>query len=141
MSDRLSESVSGPRYTAGLLIAFAALAIALGLVGVYGVMDCRIRWQLRELAVWQALGAQRNDVMWHVIRQGLAIILLGLLAGLSGALGMSRLLTGMLYQVSVHDPFTFTIVPAGLASVALLACWLPAMRAAKRDPAQLLHHE
>jgi putative ABC transport system permease protein len=141
MSDRLSESVSGPRYTAGLLLAFAGLAIALGLVGVYGVMDCRIRWQLRELAVRQALGAQQRDVIWHVVRQGLAIVLVGLLAGVSGALGLSRLLSGLLYQVSAHDPLTFTLVPAGLVSVALLACCIPAMRVAKSDPAQLLRHE
>jgi ABC-type lipoprotein release transport system permease subunit len=91
--------------------------------------------------VRQALGAQQRDVIWHVVRQGLAIVLLGLIAGVSGALGLSRLLSGLLYQVSVHDPLTFTLVPAGLVSVAMLACWIPAMRAAKSDPAQLLRHE
>ena len=141
MGDRLSESVSGPRFTTVLLFAFAALAIMLGLIGVYGVMDCRVRWQLRELAVRQALGAQRKDVIRHVLRQGFAIIVPGLVAGVLGAIGLSRLLSSMLYQVSVHDPLTFATVPIGLVGVALLACWLPAMRAARRDPVQLLRHD
>jgi putative ABC transport system permease protein len=141
MGDRLSDSVSGPRFTTVLLSAFAALAIMLGMIGVYGVMDCRIRWQLRELAVRQALGARRNDVIWHVLRQGITIIVTGLVAGLSGAIGLSRLLSSMLYQVSVHDPLTFATVPIGLVSVALLACWIPALRAARQDPVQLLRHD
>jgi putative ABC transport system permease protein len=141
MGDRLSESVSGPRFTTVLLFAFAALAIVLGLIGVYGVMDCRIRWQLRELAVRQALGAQQKDVIWHVLRQGLVIILPGLVAGVLGAIGLSRLLSSMLYEVSVHDPLTFATVPTGLLSVALLACWIPAMRAARLDLVELLRHD
>ena len=141
MGDRLSESVSGPRFTTVLLFAFAALAIMLGLIGVYGVMDCRIRWQLRELAVRQALGAQRNEVIRHVLRQGFAIIVPGMVGGLLGAIALSRLLSSLLYEVSVHDPVTFTAVPGGLVCVALLACWIPAMRAARLDPAQLLRHD
>ena len=141
MEERLSESVSGPRFTTVLLFAFAGLAIMLGLVGVYGVMDCRVRWQLRELAVRQALGAQSQDVIWHVLRQGIAIIAMGSVTGVLGAVGLSRLLSSMLYQVSAHDPLTFATVPIGLASVALLACWIPAMRAARRDPVQVLRHD
>jgi len=141
MSDRLSESVSGPRFTTVLLFAFAALAVVLGLIGVYGVMSCRIRWQLRELAVRQALGAQNKDVICHVLRQGIAIILPGLFTGLFGAIALSRLLSSVLYEVSAHDPLTFAIVPAGLVSVALLACWIPAMRATRLDPLQLLRQD
>ena len=110
MSDRLSESVSGPRLTTALLFAFAALAVVLGLIGVYGVMSCRIRWQLRELTVRQALGAQNKDVICHVLRQGIAIILPGLFTGLFGAIALSRLLSSVLYEVSAHDPLTFAIV-------------------------------
>jgi putative ABC transport system permease protein len=141
MGDRLSQSVSGPRFTSVLLFAFAGLAIVLGLIGVYGVMGCRIRWQLRELAVRQALGAQPKDIIRHVLRQGFAMILPGLLTGLLGALWLSRLLSGMLYEVPVHDPLTFAAVSTGLAGVALLACWIPAMRAARSDPLQLLRHD
>jgi len=141
IGDRLSESVSGPRFTMVLLFAFAALAMVLGLTGVYGVMGCRIRRQLRELAVRQALGAQYTDVIRHVLRQGFAIILPGLSIGLLGAIGLSRFLAGMLYEVSVYDPLTFAAVPAGLAGAALLACWIPAMRAARSDPLKLLRHD
>jgi len=141
MSDRLSESVSGPRFTTVLLFAFAALAVVLGLIGVYGVMSCRIRWQLRELAVRQALGAQNKDVICHVLRQGIAIILPGLFTGLFGAIALSRLLSSVLYEVSAHDPLTFAVVPTGLVSIALLACWIPATRAARSDPLQLLRHD
>jgi predicted permease len=141
MGDRLSESVSGPRFTTVLLFGFAGLAMVLGLIGVYGVMGCRVRWQLRELAVRQALGAQQKDVIRHVLRQGFAMILPGLFAGLLGAIWLSRLLAGMLYEVPVHDPLTFATVATGLAGVALLACWIPARRAVRSDPLQLLRHD
>jgi len=141
MNDRLSESVSGPRFTTVLLFVFAGLAAVLGLVGVYGVMGCRIRWQLRELAVRQALGAQQKDVVWHVLRQGFAIIVPGLIAGLVGAVWLSRLLSSMLYEVPAHDPLTFATVSTGLVSVALLACYIPARRAARSDSLQTLRHD
>jgi len=141
MSDRLNESVSGPRFTTVLLFVFSGLALALGLIGVYGVMGCRVHWQLRELAVRQALGAQQRDIIWRVLRQGLAIILPGLFAGLLAAIWLSRLLSSMLYEVSAHDPFTLATVSTGLVGVALLACCIPAMRAARSEPLQLLRHD
>jgi putative ABC transport system permease protein len=141
MSDRLSESVSGPRFTTVLLLVFAGLAVVLGLIGVYGVMGCRVRWQLRELAVRQALGAQRRDVIWHVLRQGLAIILSGVFAGLLGAVCLGRLLASMLYEVPARDPLTLATVCAGLVGVALLACLVPAVRAARTDPLRSLRHD
>jgi predicted permease len=141
MNDRLSESVSGPRFTTVLLLVLASLAVVLGLIGVYGVMGCRIRWQLRELAVRQALGAQQKDVIWHVLRQGLTIILPGLFTGLLAAIWLGRLLSSMLYEVSVHDSLTFAMVSTGLVIVALLACCIPAMRAARSDPLPLLRHD
>lgn len=141
MSERLSDSVSGPRFTTVLLLVFAGLAVLLGLIGVYGVMGCRIRWQLRELAVRQALGAQQKDVIWHVLRQGFAIIIPGLFAGLLVALWVGRLLSTMLYEVSVHDPLTLGAASAGLVSAALLACYIPARRAARPGSLQLLRHD
>lgn len=138
MDDLLSESVSGPRFTALLLIAFAALAIVLGLIGVYGVMECRVRSQLHELAVRQALGARPKDLIWYVMRRGIEIILPGLLAGLMGALILTRLLSSLLYETSARDPLTLTIVSIGLMSAGFIACWSPARRAAKADAAQLL---
>ena len=140
MEDRLSESVARPRFTTALLCAFAGLAVVLGMIGVYGVMGCRVRWQLREVAVRQALGAQRSDVVRHILRQGVAIILSGLCLGLPGSVALSRLLSGMLYEVPANDPFTLAAVSAGLIGVALLACWIPAMRAARADPLESLRH-
>lgn len=141
MNDRLNESVSGPRFSALLLVAFAALAIVLGLIGVYGVTGCRVRWQLRELAIRQALGAQPREVAWHVLRQGIGIILAGLLIGLLGSISLSRLLASMLYEVSPHDPLTLSVLATGLTAVALLACWIPAIRVAGSDPLELLRHD
>jgi putative ABC transport system permease protein len=141
MDERLTESVSRPRFTTALLCAFAGLAVVLGMIGVYGVMGCRVRWQLRELAVRQALGAQRRDVVWHVLRQGLSIILPGLCVGLAGSIALSRLLSSMLYEVSATDPFTLAAVSVGLIGAALLACWIPAMRAARVDPLVSLRHD
>jgi putative ABC transport system permease protein len=140
MGDRLSASVSKPRFTTALLCAFAGLAVVLGLIGVYGVMGCRVRWQLREVAVRQALGAQGSDVVWHVLRQGLAIVLPGLCLGLFGSVALGRLLSGMLYEVPANDPLTLAAVSTGLIVVALLACWIPAMRAARTDPLESLRH-
>jgi predicted permease len=141
MDERLSESVSKPRFTTALLFAFAGLAVVLGMVGVYGVMGCRIRWQLRELAVRQALGAQRGDIVWHVLRQGLAILAPGFCAGWLGSVLLSRLLASMLYEVRANDPYTFAVVSTGLIGAALLACWIPAVRAAGLDPLVSLRHD
>ena len=134
MDDRLTESVSRPRFTAALLCAFAGLAVVLGMIGVYGVMSCRMRWQLRELAVRQALGAQRKDIVRHVLRQALAMIVPGVCLGLLGSIALSRLLSSMLYEIHANDPSTFAAVSTSLVAVALLACWIPAMRAARVDP-------
>ncbi len=141
MNDRLSDSVSLPRFTALLLLAFASLAVLLGAIGVYGVMGCRVRWQLREFAVRQALGARPSDVLRHVMRQGLAIVLPGLFVGLCAALALGRLLAGLLYDVSPRDPLTLAALSAGLAAVALLACCIPALRAAGSDPLPLLRRD
>ena len=141
MDDRLTGSVSRPRFTTALLSAFAGLAIVLGLIGVYSVMGCRIRWQLRELAIRHALGAQQRDLVWHVLRQGLAIITPGFCLGLLGSIALSRLLSSMLYEIPANDPFTFASVSTGLIGVALLACWIPARQAARVGPSVWLRHD
>lgn len=111
------------------------------MIGVHGVMGCRVRWQLRELAVRQALGAQRRDIVWYVLHQGFSIILPGLCLGLAGAIALSRLLSHMLYEVPPNDPLTFAAVSAGLTGAGLLACWIPATRAARADLLALLRHD
>jgi len=138
---RLTESVATPRFTAALLFAFASLAAVLGIIGVYGVVSCRVRWQMRELAVRQALGAKPRDVIGHVLRQGLGMIAIGIGAGLVGSLALSRVLSQMLYEVRANDPVTLIGVALVLSAVALLACWIPARRAARVDPLVLLRYE
>jgi putative ABC transport system permease protein len=141
MDQRLTESVSKPRFTAALLAAFAALALVLGIAGIYGVMGCRVHWQFRELAVRQALGAQPGDIVRHVLRQGIAIIAPGFCAGLAGSLAATRWMRSMLYEVSPADPATFAGVSAALIAAALLACWIPAARAARMDPLAALRRD
>jgi putative ABC transport system permease protein len=141
LNTRLSDSVSKPRFIAVLLFAFAALAAILGIIGVYGVVSVRVRWQMRELAVRQALGAQPGDVVRHVLRQGLGMIAIGIAAGIGGSLALSRVLSGMLYEVRANDPITLVSVAMMLSLVALLACWIPARRAARVDPLVLLRYE
>ncbi len=141
LNTRLSDSVSKPRFIAALLFAFAALAAILGIIGVYGVVSVRVRWQMRELAVRQALGAQPGDVIRHVLRQGLGMIAIGIAAGIGGSLALGRVLSGMLYEVRANDPITLVSVAMMLSLVALLACWIPARRAARVDPLVLLRYE
>jgi ABC-type antimicrobial peptide transport system permease subunit len=138
---RLTESVSKPRFTAALLLAFAALAAILGIIGVYGVVSCRVRWQMRELAVRQALGAQPGDVVRHVLRQGLGMIAAGIAGGIAASLTLGRVLAKMLYEVRPNDPVTLIGVALLLSAVAMAACWIPARRAARVDPLVLLRYE
>jgi putative ABC transport system permease protein len=138
---RLTESVSKPRFTAALLCAFAALAAMLGIIGVYGVVSCRVRWQMRELAVRLALGAQPGDLIRQVVSQGLWMIAAGIVAGIAGSLALGRLLSGMLYEVRANDPVTLAGAVLLLSLVALAACWFPARRAARVDPLALLRYE
>jgi predicted permease len=138
---RLTESVSKPRFTAALLCVFAALAAILGIIGVYGVVSCRVRWQMRELAVRLALGAQPRDLIRHVLAQGLGMVAVGILAGFGGSLALGRLMSGMLYEVRANDPLTLACAGLLLTAVALAACWIPARRAARADPLALLRYE
>ena len=94
------------------------------------------------LALWLGkLGAQSGGVQWLVVRQGMALTLIAVALGLSAAWAVAHLMSSFLYGVPPHDPVTFTVVPLFLASVALLACWLPALRAARVDPLTALRHE
>ncbi|MGH9754215.1 MAG: ABC transporter permease [Blastocatellia bacterium] len=113
---------------------FALLALALAGLGIYGVMSYATAQRTRELSIRIALGAQTGDVLRLVLRQGLALALIGLALGLAGALALTRLMTSVLYGVSATDAVTFAGVTLLLALVVLLACWVPARRATKVDP-------
>jgi predicted permease len=120
---------------------FGGLAFVLALVGVYGVMAYAVARRRREIGIRRALGAEPGMVLRMILREGLFMTLGGVGLGLLLALGLGRVFSGMLYQVSPTDPVAFTLAPAVLVAAALLACWLPARRAAKVDPIVVLRSE
>jgi predicted permease len=137
----LENSVQFTAGPAKLVGPFSVLALALALVGVYGVMSHAVSRRTHELAVRMALGAGRGDVLRLVLRQGLRTTLVGLVLGLAGAFAATRALAGFLYQVNTLDPAIFAGVSLVLAAVAMLACLVPALRATRLQPASALRVE
>jgi len=141
LDQMLSTSVAPRRFNMLLLGIFAAVALVLAAVGLYGVMSYSVSWRTHEIGIRMALGAQRADVLRLVVRQGMTMTLIGVALGLAGALSISRVLTRLLHGVSPTDPLTFTGVSVVLLVVALLACIVPARRATRVDPIVALRTE
>jgi putative ABC transport system permease protein len=129
----VGETIDRPRMLMTGMSAFAVLALTLSALGIYGVLSYTVSQRRQELSVRMALGADRGAIVWLVIRQGLALALLGLIAGAGGGLGLGRLLSGLLFGVTPADPVTFVAVLAAVGVVAMAACSLPARRAASTD--------
>jgi len=138
MDDLVSNSVAAPRALAVLLLGFGALAIVIGAVGVYSLIAYIVSWRTREIGLRLALGAQRWQIVMGVVRESLFLALAGSVAGLAGAIALSRVLHSFLFEVSAVDPLTFGTVPVLMALVAVTAAWVPARRAAGVDPMEAL---
>jgi ABC-type antimicrobial peptide transport system permease subunit len=138
MEDRLYQAVAGPRQWASLLSVFAATALGLAAIGVFGMLSYMVGTRRREIGVRMALGARRATVVQMVIASGLAHALLGTVIGLGAALVGTRLLSPSLYGVDATDPSTMALATMVLLGVALVACWLPARRAAGIAPMEAI---
>jgi len=141
MEQRLAETTTSRRLNTILLGSFAAVALLLAAVGIHGVMSYVVAQRRREIGVRVALGAERSNVLGLILRGGLRLTLLGVAIGLAGAFALTRYLSNLLYSVTATDPFTFAGVSLILLLVALLACWLPARRAARVDPMVALRND
>ena len=131
----LAESVAQPRFYMVLLTAFAIVAIALSAIGIYGVIAYLVGQRARELGIRIALGATPTRVVRMVVREGVAMVAVGIGVGIAGALALTRLMGALLFTIKPTDPVTYVTVAALLAVVALMASFVPAQRAANVDPA------
>ena len=141
MEELVDRSLGERRFTMIVLGVFAALALALASIGVYGVMAFAVAQRTHEIGVRLALGARRADILGMILGQGSRLVLLGLAAGVLLALPLARTMGSLLYGVSPFDPTAFAGIALVLAAVAAFACWLPARRATRVDPMLALRHE
>ncbi len=141
MEEIVSGTVAQPRFTMMLVSLFALVALLLAAVGIYGVMAYSVNQRIHEIGIRLALGAQPASILKLVVGKGMLLVLFGLLAGVAGALGLTRFLATLLFGVSPTNPMTYGGVAMLLGLVALAACWIPARRAARVDPMVALRYE
>jgi ABC-type antimicrobial peptide transport system permease subunit len=141
MDERLSSAVAEPRFQALLLGTFAALALLLAAVGIYGIVAQSVAERTREIGIRMALGANCARVLRQVMAEGMALALTGVALGLAGALAAGRMLSALLYGVTASDPLTYAGASLVLTGIAAAACYLPARRAARVDPVIALRWE
>jgi predicted permease len=141
MTEQVSDSLLIERLIASLSAIFGFLATLLAVIGLYGVMAYTVARRTREIGIRMALGAFQGDVVWMVMREVLALLAIGLAAGLAGAFALARLIETQLYGVSTHDPVTVAVAALGLALVACGAGYVPALRASRIDAMRALRYE
>lgn len=141
MDEVLATSLAIQRLLMVLMSLFAGLALVLAAVGLYGVLSYSVRQRTHEIGIRLAMGAQRQDVLRLVVGQGFRLVVIGLAVGIAGALALTRFVASLLFEVRPADPLTFAAVSVLLATIALLAAYIPARRAAKVDPIVALRHE
>jgi putative ABC transport system permease protein len=141
LEQALADSIAPRRFNMLLLGIFAGIAVLLAAVGIYGVMSYAVTQRTQEIGVRMALGARQDEVVRMVVKQGMGVIAVGVVVGLAAALALTRLMAGLLYEVNPSDPQTFTVVCVALGGAALLACWIPARKAARVDPVVALRYD
>jgi putative ABC transport system permease protein len=141
MSEVSADSFAGRRFYMTLLTIFAALALVLAAIGIYGVMSYAVTQRTQEIGIRMALGANNRDVLRLIIRNGMLLVVFGVVLGSAGALALTRLMSSLLFGVAATDGLTFAVVSVVLVGVALFACYVPARRATKVDPLQALRYE
>ena len=141
MTTRLESSLGRRKTPMTLLLAFAAVALALSALGIYGVLAYTVSQRTKEIGIRMALGADPARIVRHVLRQGGALIAIGLVVGAAGARGLTRLLASLLYAVEPSDPSVFIAVSILLVVVGSAACLVPSRRATRIDPVTALRHE
>jgi len=141
MNDIVAASLDHQRFNLTLLGIFAAVALALAVVGIYGVMSYAITQRTNEIGIRVALGAQQRDVLWLILGQGLRLALIGGTLGITASFALTGYMSHLLFGISPRDPQTFFVIPVALVAVALLACYVPARRAMRVDPIVALRYE
>ena len=141
MEQRLDLSLARRRFAMLLLAGFAVISLVLATIGIYGVLAYLVSQGTREIGIRMALGATRNSILGLVIRNGMALVLLGMTIGVAGALLLARLIQSLLFGIGPTDPITFCVIPLLLIFISLLATCIPARRAAQTDPAECLRYD
>jgi ABC-type antimicrobial peptide transport system permease subunit len=141
LEQTLSDSIAPRRLNLVLFATFAAAALFLAAIGIYGVMAYAVAQREHELGVRMALGAAPSDLVSMVVREGMRVVLAGIVAGVAGALMLTRFMESLLFEVQPSDPVTLTLVVLALAATGLAACLGPALRAAAIDPLEALRRE
>jgi len=137
----LQGEIASQRFNAALLTGFAAFAVLLAAIGIYGVMAYAVHQRIREVGIRMALGARPSNVLWMILSHGLALAAVGLLAGLAASFVLTRLMSSLLYAVHPNDPLTYVGAALLLALIALAAGYVPARRAMRVDPLVALRYE
>jgi putative ABC transport system permease protein len=141
MREVLADSLDARRFTMTLMGVFAAIAMLMAVVGLYGVMSFSVAQRTREIGIRRALGAQSLDVIRQVMGEGFQLVAMGLVIGTLGALGLTRLIMALIHGVSATDPPSYALGAALLASVGMLASYLPARKATRVEPMTVLRSE
>jgi ABC-type antimicrobial peptide transport system permease subunit len=141
MESVMSASISSDRFVTGLVAAFGLLALALGAVGVYGVVAHGIQRRTSEFGVRMALGSSRRTILYQAMRDGIVSVAWGVAAGLVGAFAASRVLRSLLFDLTATDPLTWAAAVVTLLAVAVVACYIPARRITALDPIAALRSE